>query len=234
MVCATNQLEFSTAIRRLIDNLTNQFKNPFLANVAMLTELIGFLVMLNPFALFLYLEPVMQELDDYKFRIVLTKATLISLAIFMTFFLTGDFVFTRLFRIDFESFRLFGGIIIFSLAYLFVVRGGKGLIIAKENLDDLASEIALPFMVGAGTISLSVLMSRTLSMISGLFTLVLVMIAVGIIILVLKAIRDHIKKKPFRVAFDKVMSILLRLNSFFVGAIGIDMIVVALMNMGVI
>jgi multiple antibiotic resistance protein len=33
------------------------------------------------------------------------------------------------------------------------------------------------------------------------------------------------KKHKFRVAFDKNMEILLRLNGFFIGAIGINMII---------
>ncbi|MFW5755581.1 MAG: MarC family protein, partial [Tangfeifania sp.] len=82
-----------------------------------------------------------------------------SLFICLVFFLSGDFIFRRVFQIEFESFRIFGGIIIFSYAHFFIVKGQRALIMIKENLDDLASEIALPFMVGAGTISLSILLS---------------------------------------------------------------------------
>jgi multiple antibiotic resistance protein len=44
-------------------------------------------------------------------------------------------------------------------------------------------------------------------------------------ILFLKYLRDRIKKKKFKIAFDKNMEILLRLNGFFIGAIGINMII---------
>jgi multiple antibiotic resistance protein len=81
---------------------------------------------------------------------------LISFAICLSFFYIGDIIFQETFQIDFESFRIFGGIIAFSYACYFIVKGQKAVIIMKEDLDDLAAEIALPFMVGAGMISLSI------------------------------------------------------------------------------
>jgi multiple antibiotic resistance protein len=125
----------------------------------MTVSLIELLIMLNPFALFLYLEPVRRDLHHKQFMSVIFKASVISLMICYLFFFSGEFLFNKVFRIDFESFRIFGGIIIFSYAYFFIVKGQRALIMIKENLDDLASEIALPFMVGAGTISLSILTS---------------------------------------------------------------------------
>ena len=47
----------------------------------------------------------------------------------------------------------------------------------------------------------------------------------------LKKLRDDIKKKKFKIAFDKNMKLLLRLNGFFIGAIGIDMMIEGIVNM---
>ena len=191
----------------------------------MLSNIIAFLIMLNPFAMFLYLQPVMQELKHRDFLLVLFKASLISFAIFATFMFAGDFLFQNIFRIHFESFRIFGGIIIFTIAYLFIVKGHKAFLQVKGNLDDMASEIALPFMVGAGTISLSILLSHTFPLTVAAFGLILILALNFLFIITLKYIRDALGKKRLEIAFDKIMQIMLRINGFLLGAIGIDMVV---------
>lgn len=190
----------------------------------MLLSIVELIVMLNPFALFLYLEPIRKDLNHKQFVTVIFKASLISLSICYLFFFSGEFLFKKVFLIDFESFRIFGGIIIFSFAYFFIVKGQRALIMIKEDLDDLASEIALPFMVGAGTISLSILTSyRHNTMIGILVLLIAFVINFGSIFL-LKKLRDSLEGKKLKTAYDKNMEILLRLNGFFIGAIGINMI----------
>jgi multiple antibiotic resistance protein len=183
----------------------------------MIQTLIEFLVLISPFALFIYLKPVMQELSHRDFIKVLAKATVISFAIFFVFLISGDFIFKQVLSINFEAFRIFGGIIIFSIAYLFIIRG--------SDLDELASEIALPFLVGAATISLTILMGNKFSITIGTLLLISILSINFFSILFLKYLRDKIKKKKFKVAFDKNMEILLRLNGFFIGAIGINMII---------
>src|SRR6056297_1926181 len=200
----------------------------------MISSIIEILVMLNPFALFLYLEPIRKDLTHKSFMLVIFKATLISLFICLVFFLSGDFIFRRVFQIEFESFRIFGGIIIFSYAYFFIVKGQRALIMIKENLDDLASEIALPFMVGAGTISLSVLLSQKHSLVIGALSLVIIFGLNFLTLYTLKRFRDSIEGKKFKTAFDKNMEVLLRLNGFFIGAIGINMVLTGIQNMFVL
>lgn len=163
--------------------------------------------------------------------LVIFKATLISLFICLAFYFSGDVLFRKVFMIDFESFRIFGGIIIFSYAYFFIVKGQKALIMIKENLDDLASEIALPFMVGAGTISLSILLSQKHTLWMGAFVLFLIFGINFLVLFSLKRFRDSIEGKKFKTAFDKNMEVLLRLNGFFIGAIGINMVLTGIRNM---
>ena len=191
----------------------------------MIQTIIEFLVLLSPFALFIYLKPVMQELSHRDFIKVLVKATVISFAIFFVFLISGDFIFKQVLSINFEAFRIFGGIIIFSIAYLFIIRGEKGVFQLRSDLDELASEIALPFLVGAATISLTILMGNNFSPTIGTLLLILILSINFFSILFLKYLRDRIKEKKFKVAFDKNMEILLRLNGFFIGAIGINMII---------
>jgi multiple antibiotic resistance protein len=189
--------------------------------------------MLNPFAMFLYLRPVMKELDNKTFYFVLWKVSFISFMIFLFFIVSGNFLFEKVFQINFESFRIFGGIILFSFSWIFIVGGKKALVQLKEDLDDLASEIALPFMVGAGTISITVLMAYELNTFQGILTLLLILGGNFLFISILKISKDNIRLKKFQIAFDKNMEILLRLNGFFLGAIGVNMIITGLENLKV-
>lgn len=191
----------------------------------MWNEIIPILVMINPIGLFLYLYPIRQELSRHDFIKVLIKATLISYFILVVFFFSGNFLFEKVFQINFESFRIFGGIVIFSFSYIFIVKGQKAFIHMKEDLDDLASEIALPFMVGAGTLSLTILLSHNVSGLNGVLYLLIALLLAFLIIIVLNIFRDKIPKEKWRIAFDKNMEVLLRLNGFFIGAIGVNMII---------
>ncbi len=197
----------------------------------MLKTILSFIVMMNPFALFLYLNPVMKELKNEDFLFVLTKASIISYAIILFFILTGDLIFNFLFQIEFNSFRIFGGIVIFSFAYFYIVQGRKALIQLRGNLDDLAAEIAMPFMVGAGTISLAIIAAEDNTITTNMIILPVILIINFLIIIGLKTMRDHIMQKRLRVAFDKSMGILLRITGFFVGAIGIDMALTGIKNL---
>jgi multiple antibiotic resistance protein len=197
----------------------------------MISEIIAFLIMLNPFALFLYLTPIRKNLSKEAFTKVILKASIISFFICFFFFFVGSYLFESVFKIHFDSFRIFGGIIIFSIAYLFIIRGEEAMIMMREDLDELASKIALPFMVGAGTISLSILLGQTNSDLMGTISLIIIFSINFFIIFSLKTFRDSIEKKKIKILFDKQMGNLLRLNGFFIGAIGIDMVLDGIKNL---
>jgi len=199
-------------------------------NNSEVASVISFLVLLNPFALFIYLQPVMKELSRRYFLKVLFKSTVISFIIYFFFLYSGEFIFDKFLHINFEAFRIFGGIIFFAFAYMFIIQGKKSLINMKEDLNDLASEIALPFMVGAGTIALSILMGKKYLPLKGGVILVVIMALNFIIIVSLIYLRDILSEK-IKIAFDKNMEIGLRLNGLFAGAIGLNMIIVGINNL---
>jgi multiple antibiotic resistance protein len=191
---------------------------------------ISFLIMMNPFAQFLYLKNVADELDLRTFAQVYSRASIMSFVIYVIFSGIGEGLFTQFFNITFESFRIFGGIIIFSYAFLFIMNGAKGLVQVKENLDDLASEIALPFIVGAGTIYLAILIGLNAPNIlwsGGIIGGVMVVNFLTVLLLVF--IKELFRKKR-KVAFDKYVGIAMRLNAFFMGAIGVNMVVEGILS----
>src|SRR6056297_3359290 len=124
----------------------------------MISTILSFLFLLNPFALFLFLSPIMKSLTHREFINVLYKASIISFGIFLFFAVAKELLFEDVFNIHFESFKIFGGVIIFSIAYLFIMKGEQVFLQMKGNLSELANQVVLPYMVGAATISLVVIM----------------------------------------------------------------------------
>ncbi len=99
------------------------------------------------------------------------------------------------------------------------------MILVKENLDDLASEIALHFIVGAGTIYLSIIIGlHSPSWFLAVGVIFCVMLVNYLIVILMAYIKDLFRKRR-QVAFDKYVGIAMRLNGFFMGAIGVNMVV---------
>jgi len=190
---------------------------------------IAFLVLLNPFALYIYLQPVMRELSHGVFTKVLLRASLISFFIFYFFAVAGEYVFEEIFQIRFDSFRIFGGIVFSILALVYIVHGRRYLIELKEDLADVAANIALPFMVGAGTISLAILIGHNYKPLLSLSIILTVLIVNFVIIVALMYIR-YALRSGLRTAFDRLAERSMRLIGFFVGSIGVDMVVTGIKN----
>ncbi len=192
---------------------------------------VAFLAVMNPIALYLYLEPVERALKRKQFLYVLLKACLISFFIYIFFAFTGTFIFEDILMVNYESFRIFGGTIVFGISWIFIIKGEKALIHIKENLDDIANEIALPFMVGAASISLAILIGNNYTAPITVLMIFGVLAACYVTIVGLQMIRRSISRKELKDAFDKNMHILLRLNGFLMGTFGVDMIATGVNNM---
>lgn len=194
----------------------------------MLGFYVSFLILLNPFALFVYLIPLKKERGIKEFASIMMRASAISFVIYALFAIFGVKIF-QLLNIDFESFRIFGGIVLASVALSFILQGKKSMIATRGELSQIAAEIALPFIVGVGTITQSILIGEVLSSMQSLIVLVLVMITNFLIVCGLAYFR-HVLKPQLKEVLDKNAEIMLRINGFIVGAYGVNLIVQGLMN----
>lgn len=196
----------------------------------MLSLFISMIVLINPFALFVYLIPVMKDLTLGDFYKVLFKASIISFFIFIIFSQFGEYIFYNVFSIQFDSFRIFGGLVIVIMALVFIIQGKRSFITLKGTLDDLASEIAMPFLVGAATISISILIGKKFSFIESVIIIAAALLVNYGTIMVLVIIKEKLPSYKMKVAFEKFLVYLLRINGFLVGAIGVDMTIVGIKN----
>ncbi len=200
-------------------------------SVRMLSYVLAFLVMLNPFALFVYVKNVREELPDSDYYKRLIKANIQSFVIYTFFAISGTFLFHSVFRIDFESFRIFGGIVLFSLGLVMIIQGRRSVITLKGNLDDIASEVAIPFIVGPGSITVSIIIGNDFSPLFAVGIIALAMIISFYIVYVLSIMRKRLLHDKSRKQFDKKLGVFLRLNGFFIGSIGVNMIVTGINNL---
>ncbi len=196
----------------------------------MISLFISMIVLINPFALFVYLLPVMKDLTLGDFFKVLFKASIISFFIFVIFSQFGEYIFGNVFSIQFESFRIFGGLVIVIMALVFIIQGKRSFITLKGTLDDLASEIAMPFLVGAATISISILIGKKFSFIESVLIIGAALLVNYGTIVALVAIKEKMPSYKMKVAFEKFLIYLLRINGFLIGAIGVDMTIVGIKN----
>jgi multiple antibiotic resistance protein len=190
----------------------------------MLNSLLPFLAILNPFALCLYLMGVMDDLDSKDFVRILAQASVISLAAFCLFALAGETLLVKFLGVRTEAMRIFGGVIFSIVAYNYVTKGYKAAEFLRGSLEELPSAIALPFMIGAGTITQSILIGKKHQPLTSVLLLLLGLSICFAVIVVFKLIRDRLKGAREKV-FERYVNILSRINGLLIGAISTEMIV---------
>ena len=126
------------------------------------------LVMLNPFSQVLYVRDLMKEMCRRELFVLYWWASLLSFGVFVIFALTGDLLFVRVFQVRLDSFRIFGGLIILMMAFRYFSEGAGGNLMFRSGPEDLASIISLSFMVGLGTIWVSILIGNSLPAVIGI------------------------------------------------------------------
>ena len=194
---------------------------------AFLRDLIPFLAILNPFALSLYLAGVMEELTARQFLHVLLGACGISIVVFSLCALAGETMLVDWLGVRPSALRVFGGMIFFVVGYNYVLRGYRATEMLRGSAQALPSAIALPFMIGAGTITQSILIGKQHAS-----PVVIALLAVGVgvsfgFVMAFKWLRDRMRG-PREQVFDRYINILARLNGLVIGAVSTDMVVTGL------
>jgi small neutral amino acid transporter SnatA (MarC family) len=183
-----------------------------------------FFVLLNPFLMSLYLLDLIKDLSFRKFITVLTRAAFISFVIFSIFAISGEQAFQSAFGARFEAFLIFGGVIFFVLGIRFVFEGVDAIRSMRGPAELIEGSIAMPFIVGPGTISASVLagsvMPAVWAVITIAFSLFLLVISMG----VLKMVHDVVQFKNTPLV-EKYIEIVGRVSAIIIGTIAVEMMI---------
>ena len=181
------------------------------------------LVLLNPFLLIIYLIDVVEKLDRVQFTRVLVRAGLIATAVFWFFAVLGDTVFSRILQAEFASFQIFGGIVFLLIGLQFVFRGPTAIEILRGESRYLAGAIAMPILIGPGTISASVIIGKRQDAIPACAAVLAAVLASLLIMIGLKILHDVVREKR-EPLIQRYIEIAGRITALFVGTVSVEMI----------
>ncbi len=151
------------------------------------------------------------------------RAGLIAGMVFCFFALLGDAVFSNIVQADFASFQIFGGIIFLLIGLQFVFRGPTAIEILRGESEHLAGAIAMPVLIGPGTISASVVIGKRHEPIIACMAVLTAVIISVLIIMILKSLHDYVRPLHERL-IERYIEVAGRIMALFVGTVAVDMI----------
>ena len=181
------------------------------------------LVLLNPFLLIVYLIDVVQKLDGRGFTRVLIRAGLIAMAVFWFFAALGDAVFSNVMHAEFASFQIFGGVVFLLIGLQFVFLGPTALEILRGESEHLAGAIAMPILIGPGTISASIIIGKRHDIMPACRAVLVAVLVSTVIMIGLKALHDYVRPKH-ELLIQRYIEIVGRITALFVGTVSVEMI----------
>jgi len=181
------------------------------------------LVLLNPFLLSVYLLDLVRTLDARRFARVLARATVIATAVFVVVSWLGERLFTVVLQARFASFLLFGGVIFLLVGVRFVLEGPAALSGLRGDPRHLEGSVALPFMIGPGTVSASVLAGARLGPLLGAGAIACATLLAAVALLLLKRLHDVVKRHNEELV-ERYVDIVGRVMSLVIGTYAIEMI----------
>ncbi|MGE0040957.1 MAG: MarC family protein [Vicinamibacterales bacterium] len=180
-------------------------------------------VLLNPFIMSVYLLDLVKALSLAGFARQLTRAAIISMVVLGLFAWSGDRVFENVMQVRFFAFLIFGGVIFLIVGIRLISGMGPAAASLKVEEKELAASIAMPFIIGPGTISAAVLAGTRLGPLRAQFAIALALTTAVAAILVLKVLHDAAKTRHERL-LQRYTEIAGRVTALFTGSFAIDMI----------
>ena len=181
------------------------------------------LVLLNPFLIIIYLVDVVQKLKQEQFRSVLMRAGVIASIIFCSFALLGDTIFSGLMQVEFASFQIFGGIVFLLIGIQFVFRGPEAIEILQGESRHIAGAVAMPVLIGPGTISASVIIGKRLDPLIACVAVVVAVVVCLAIMMFLKFLHD-LANHTHEALIQRYIEIAGRITALYTGTVAVDMI----------
>jgi multiple antibiotic resistance protein len=180
-------------------------------------------VLLNPFLVSIYLTDVVEKLPRATFIQVLIRAGIIAGLVFVCFALLGDAIFSSVIQAEFASFQIFGGVVFLLIGLQFVFRGPTAITILQGESQHLAGAIAMPVLIGPGTISASVVIGKRHDLLTACAVVLVAVLASILALLALKAIHDYFRPRYERLV-QRYIEIAGRITALIVGTIAVEMI----------
>lgn len=181
------------------------------------------LLLLNPFLVVVYLIDVVEKMSSGQFAAVMARASIISIGVFSTFAVLGDVVFASIIHAEFASFQIFGGIIFLLIGIQFVFKGNTAIEGLRGESTHIAGAIAMPIMIGPGTISASVVAGKNLAPWPAVLAVATAVVISVLVIVILKKVHDYVRPRNSRLV-ERYIEVAGRITALFVGTISVEMI----------
>jgi multiple antibiotic resistance protein len=181
------------------------------------------LVLLNPFLIIIYLIEIVENLTIKQFLPILIRSGLIAGTVFCIFAIIGDTFFSDIVQADFASFQIFGGIVFLIIGLQFVFQGPTAIKILRGESEHISAAIAMPILIGPGSISASVIIGKRHSPVIACLSVLAAVIISLLIIMVLKKLHDLVRPKNEKL-IQRYIEITGRIMALIVGTVSIDMI----------
>jgi multiple antibiotic resistance protein len=180
-------------------------------------------ILLNPFIMSVYLIELIKGMTFRDFSLQLIRAAVISWAVFLLFAWAGEAVFEDVLQVRFISFMIFGGVTFLIIGIRMILGVGAPVESLRPQGKEISGAIAMPFIVGPGTITVSVLTGSRMSYVEAALSIGLgLAMAIGAI-LVLKRIFDIVQKRSEQYV-ARYMDIAGRVTALFTGTFAIELI----------
>jgi len=189
---------------------------------ALLKSSLLLFVLLNPFALAVYLLDLFRSNSLGEVVRILLRAALIAGAVFGVFACSGQALFTDVLQIRFAAFQVFGGVLFLSIALRFMLTGSQTLVVLRGSPGQVAGAIAMPFLIGPGTVSAATMAGLRLPVGAALAAIAGALGAVIALLGLLKMLFDwvSVRNAPLVERYVEVAS---RVSAMMVGSIAIEM-----------
>lgn len=180
-------------------------------------------MLLNPFLMVIYMLDVIKEFDRKAFLKILVQAAFLSITVFSIFAWTGEAIFTNVMQAHFESLQIFGGIVFLLIGLQFVFTGKTALVQLRGKAEGVFGAIAMPLMIGPGTISASVMIGNRHNALTSFLAITIAVLSSIIILTVLKKTHDYVRPRN-EPLIEKYIEIAGRVAALVVGTFSIEMI----------
>ena len=189
-----------------------------------------FFVILNPFSQILFLGDLMSTMTWRRFAGIYARASILSFGVYLLFALTGEFLFIDVFQVRIEAFRIFGGVIVFIIALRYFTQGVGSNQFFQGKITEMASSISIPFMVGPATIWVSMVIGRNMPAFNAVLHIAAVLLVNYLGVVIAHRFLSHLDSLRDSLA-GAYLTILMRTNALFIGAIGVEMILAGIDGM---
>jgi small neutral amino acid transporter SnatA (MarC family) len=179
--------------------------------------------LLNPFLMSIYLLDLITDLPRAVFVRVLARDALISALVFSVFAWGGDAIFSGVLQVRFASFQVFGGIIFLAIGLRFVFKGADAMRTIRGQPEHLAGSIAMPFMIGPGTLSASVVVGARLPVPDAIGVIFATLAVTVALVAAIKLAHDLLKERNARLV-DRYIEIVGRVSALLIGTFAVEMI----------